>query len=244
MKRLPLSEANYAASIGLAMQAPGAEVKQLKTVTRRVIRGLELHDWGDGPQQCECTEPRAPMRHWVYRGWTSPTDTFPPPLLMGEGRPYSPGEIVALTLPHWRWNSACGVHIWDRVTQADRFWEAGCVCAIPSEHKLAPNIGYNRRPAMFMPVWAALHFATIVSCEPQVLGDVTDQEAILEGCYTDGDYWYAPDAPEIACLSPIEAYGGEWLALNAARGYPWRDEQPVWRIQYRVKEAGDAEARG
>ena len=91
-----------------------------------------------------------------------------------------------------------------------------------------------------MPVWAALHHAEIVSCEPQTLGDVTDADVILEGIYpANGPYWRYPGSNHDYSW-PMAAYRTEWDALNARRGYPWREDLGVWRIEFRLK--GDTDA--
>jgi hypothetical protein len=180
---------------------------------------------------------RLPFTEANYRAVIEGRKTVTRRVRMGENPPYSPGETVALTLPHWRWVDDNGqIRILDEVTHRER-WQ---VYAIPhvSPHliTLFNKEVWRLRPAMFMPVWACLHFAEIVSWQLQVLGDVNDAEAIMEGCYTDGHYWYAPDVPRLHCSTALAAYDAEWGVLNAKRGYPWRDDLPVWRIEFRLKE--------
>ena len=152
----------------------------------------------------------------------------------GQKPPYVPGETVALTLPHWR----NGRFVWDSVSAQFRGRDEGDNKFYGRRGDLiSPLAEWTHCPAFLMPVWACLHFAEILSRRPEVLGDVTDEDAVLEGCYRSDAYnWAPPEEPGSRYARPREAYVAEWDALNARRGYPWREELGVWRIEFRLKE--------
>ena len=220
MKRLPLTEANCRAVL-----------KGTKTVTRRVRK--------ECPHGCR----KGVREFWVNgepQGELCDDKSHRPP--------YKPGETVALTLPHRR----NGRFVWDAVSQLAR-------CQDPGDNEFYGKRSYaitprewTVRPAFLMPVWAALHFAEIISDEPRMLGDVTDEDAILEGCEVCGiraepgqdrrEGWSCPGGWR-RYVSARKAYEAEWDALNAKRGYPWRDDLGVWRIEFRLLRSDETELR-
>ena len=69
-------------------------------------------------------------------------------------------------------------------------------------------------PAMFMPKKMARIWLKIVDVTIDTLGAMTDEDAIAEG------------------YRNVEEYKNEWNRLNAKRGYPWKNDLPVWVITF------------
>ena len=84
------------------------------------------------------------------------------------------------------------------------------------------------RHARFMPRWAGRLDVDVVSVRVERLHDITDGDAILEGCS-----WRAlPPGMPGTRTPPRDCYAELWDAINGAGSFaldPW-----VWRIEFRI----------
>lgn len=79
--------------------------------------------------------------------------------------------------------------------------------------------GFKRRPSIHMPRWASRILLEIVSVRVERLQDISEADAIAEGCYTD------PACPA------YDAYGSLWEQINGPNSWaanPW-----VWVIEFK-----------
>jgi len=226
VKRMEMTVGNYAACVS---DPPD------KTQTRRVMNpqpSVELLR----PQMSPFVAGFGGLTDWTWQRDAAGEIVWPPrivglPAPSGCGYAYKPryavGDIVALTLPHWRQNHPDGLSaIFDTATRVDRFRDQrGCrhSCTRTLDNTPDPRGGWKRMAARYMPVWACLHFAEIVGVRAERLGEITWNDAIEEGCYASGhvdpDYlWRWPGQPREAdgYASPLEAYAREWEALHGA----------------------------
>jgi len=85
--------------------------------------------------------------------------------------------------------------------------------------------GGKWKSPMFMPRWASRINLEVVSRRIERLQDITSVDSIAEGI----------PAPYVARdnYEPIAMYRELWNNLNAKRGYPWEENDWVWRIEFR-----------
>jgi hypothetical protein len=70
--------------------------------------------------------------------------------------------------------------------------------------------------ARYCPVWASRYYLTISAAYPQQLGDMSEEDAIKEGCAT------------------LIEYKKVWQAINGKR-HPWDDNLWVWVYEFNVE---------
>lgn len=168
-----------------------------KWQTRRVVKPQpELHvEPAEGEEGCDCFEPRG-WPHWVYKGWTSPT--IPPPLALGEGAPYQPGDVLYV--------------------REGLIKEVG-VAAYRADMRLVQPLlpwrwKHSYLPSIFMPKEAARLWLLVKAVRAEQVQKIEGSDAVAEGfleCYLVRDFWIRL-----------------WDHLNAKRGYPWADNPWVW----------------
>lgn len=217
MNRLPMTEGNYPACI-----------EGRKTQTRRVIPGRTFERLARIPG-CEYAEPADLKFFWDEFACEKDEKLTPRAQELKRAvlalAPYAPGEIVALTLPHWRHPDEIPgggrPTVWDSATNFCRFrWPDGETDFYEPTHPI-PNDAedWKRMAAHYMPTWACLHFAEILERRPERLADMTDADAVLEACEN------------------VEHYREtQWNPINAARGYPWDPGLWVWALTFRLTE--------
>ena len=158
---------------------------------------------------------------------------------------YAVGEIVALTLPHWRGHNAVG-SVWDEVLRETR-WQherTGQTCYL-SLGAYTPSEDHSRWrlcPAFLMPVWSCLHFAEILGTRAERVQDITHVDCVAEGIYACPGGWRYPGRPSMLPFSSArDAYACEWYTLNAERpGCAWADNPWVLVYDYRLCEKPEA----
>jgi len=194
MQRLSMTIDNYRACI-----------EGHKTQTRRVAKGRVWKDavCATDPEVQEGEEPGTLALYALGPDGYSRQ--------VGNVRPrYSSGEVVGLTLPHWRVPDELPGGgrdtIWDEVTNDFRpRWPDG-------------DVRWHRMPAFLMPLWACLHHVEILGVRPERLQDVTEQDARAEGC------------------TSVDEFIALWDSINARRGYPWESNPWVWVYEFRLLE--------
>ncbi len=104
--------------------------------------------------------------------------------------------------------------------------------AFEAEYHPAGHSGW--RSPRYMPRWASRIVRQIIGIEAQRLGDMTEEQAIAEGMTLRGYWWdYGPGwQGDGLAMTALKAYEHTWNRLNAKRGYPWRPDLWVWRIQF------------
>ena len=93
------------------------------------------------------------------------------------------------------------------------------------------------KPSIFMPRKYSRILLEITSIRVQRIQDISDEEAMAEGCPssraldTDGkSFLYHP-------LKPIGWFKELWDKINAKRGHEWANNDPVWVIEFKKVEA-------
>lgn len=226
MNRMPMTEANYPASI---------EVPPRKTVTRRVINpraehvieayygDLSFPDRGVFAFGCNCDACRDNHTHEFFLN-----------------APYKPGEIVALTLPHWR----NGAFLWDAVSRLMRCedYQDNVMYGKFTDH-VGPE-GWRRMAARYMPLWACLHFAEILSVRAERLKEITDEDCLAEGIegfgwdLLEASWRYLGQPDDVpGYVAPVAAYAAEWDALHGVGA--WEKNKMVWVYGFKQAEKPD-----
>ena len=88
-------------------------------------------------------------------------------------------------------------------------------------------IDTKKRPSIFMPRWASRIQKPISSLRPERLWDMTEEDAIAEGCVST---WHLPGGNTTARYHFYEL----WDSLNAKRGYPWSMNPWCWCIKFSI----------
>ena len=94
---------------------------------------------------------------------------------------YFVGDVVALTLPHWR----NGKFVYDEATCEVRCEDAQDMAFYGRrvmDPEFDPSDSYRPCPAFLMPVWTALHFARIEEVRCERVQDISPEDAAAEGC--------------------------------------------------------------
>lgn len=75
------------------------------------------------------------------------------------------------------------------------------------------------RPSIHMPRWACRLFLIVDDVRVQRVQDITEEDAMAEGCRADG-------------ILPRDEFAVLWDVLNAKRGYGWDANPWVWAIRF------------
>src|SRR3990167_4586186 len=79
--------------------------------------------------------------------------------------------------------------------------------------------GDKWRSPLFMPEWAARHFIKIKDVKAERLQEITEEDAIAEGCIDDFEIVYIHDQEDYRGLYAREHYARLWDSINPK--YPW-----------------------
>ena len=231
MKRLAMTEGNYVACVS---DPPD------KTQTRRRIK----------------EQPAQGRNIWdgaVLWRWKSEPIGYDYDLKrkLGSSAPYAVGDVVALTLPHWRaklWRNGLDefncpegiIQIFDVVTGRMRATDGAHAEGFDTDKEIATG-AYTRMAARFMPAWACLHFAEIVAVRAERLGEISDEDCLREGIhFRDGAGWVYPGqeiADECCPESRSLAYRAEWEALHGMEA--WSPNEWVWVRDFKLCANGE-----
>jgi len=91
------------------------------------------------------------------------------------------------------------------------------------------EIGYFKRPSIFMPRWASRITLEITELRVERLQEITEGDAIAEGAMVK----HSEDTDEEAGYSFRLGFIDLWDSLNAKRGYSWISNPFVWVISFR-----------
>jgi len=90
-------------------------------------------------------------------------------------------------------------------------------------------------PSIFMPRWASRLTLEIVNISLEHLQDISEEDAVAEGCHHNIGLVPAPmEPPEYDGISARQDYRELWDFLNAKRGHPWEANDWIWRIEFKV----------
>ena len=136
---------------------------------------------------------------------------------------YQVGDIVAIAERHWRYGAF-------KAPERRRFWtmddEMHPILFMPPSEPppTKDTVFYHKRPGLFLPYDHARTYWEITSVNAERLHAITAADCIAEGIAPlgpegDGDVFY------------MEAFAELWDSVNAARGFPWPGNWPVWRYE-------------
>jgi hypothetical protein len=121
--------------------------------------------------------------------------------------------------------------IGDRLWVRETFCDTGCKRAVYRASTDPANWKWRKwTPSIFMPRWASRITLEITGVRVERLRDITDKEAWAEGY---APYWRERSKDE-NCGYPaaIGWYAALWDSINAARGFTWSSNPPVWVITF------------
>ena len=79
------------------------------------------------------------------------------------------------------------------------------------------------RPSIFMPRWASRISLEVRSVRLEWLQDISEDDSFSEGIVTGKPYTYGEGR---------ECFHALWDKINAKRGYPWKSNPQVWRVEF------------
>jgi hypothetical protein len=178
-------------------------------MARHDAERVELHQHGTTHAICAIVKWKLDNGHWAEHLATAP---------------YQPGDVVGLTLPHWRrysvdfFEGTCRKHddIWDEATRQRRFRAIdlqGQNQVFSCDWSLMEKTSWRAMPAMFMPGWACLHEVRIHGVSVERLCDITSDDADAEG---------------LTNFDSRAEFRRLWDSINAKRGHPWESNPWVW----------------
>ncbi len=206
-----------------------------KTQTRRVIKPQPPDDWSP---TVGLYHPTIVDRHGEEQ---------PGPEVFGA----ADGE-AGRKCPQW----APGSRLWVRET-----WRLGAHYAIYTAkdireaaefgtHPMDDHIHYRAhespkdhkwRSPYHMPRWASRITLEITDVRAQRVQEISEADAIAEGCESQGGLVSAPMEPEEYDGYPARyEFHGLWDLLNAHRGYSWESNPWIWALTFKRLEDDDA----
>lgn len=214
---------------------PGA-----KTQTRRIIPSKLIEAWAVSSQIGDHGEPLLEREEGSH-DWVS----------LAEFAPIHPGDIVRAKHSHWMFRPPCttpnNAQIWDDLSRVVR-WPTGEEVA-DCEPDLSPlwhgagTFGWQKRSPMFMPRWASRYWLPIVSVRAERLRDISEADAVAEGCYPEPVGTVPDDAhPDVKALA--KALGAGMWTAKAMYMQRWTAGPKSWRANpwvwvYEWKEVRD-----
>ena len=85
------------------------------------------------------------------------------------------------------------------------------------------DFAWDWKSPMFMPRWASRITLEITDIRVEMVQDITPEDALKEGFCN-----YGTD------VDTLDAFCEAWQKLNAKRGYPWKNNDWVWVISFKV----------
>jgi hypothetical protein len=122
---------------------------------------------------------------------------------------------------------------WTDVKPGDRLYvrEASCVidyrCRYRAdEERFEPkDFGLRWRPSIHMPRWASRLTLTVTDVRVQRLREISEADAVAEGCECDSDGWRDYQFPATQCCgTAIDSYRTLWNSLHGPEAWdanPW-----------------------
>jgi len=107
--------------------------------------------------------------------------------------------------------------------------------------KIDPDFPIFWRPSIFIRRWASRITLRVVSVRVERLQDITEEDAIREGCSFDGRYYlgglHAIKPSRKVFANATLAFGDIWDSINGKK-YPWASSPWVWRVEFERVEGG------
>ena len=203
-----------------------------KTVTRRIVRGVDHSDvdtWADGggavweggawvdgnvgmTARVRCPFGVSGDRLWVKETWYDDLHDEPGPRHRADD-----GSVHGI---EYRASHDC------------RSWESGCPCNPDGDGKRSAW-----RPSIFMPRWASRLTLEVVSVRVERLHEITNDDAEEEGVdLIPCDCERCKTSSGVCVLgqgSYREAFAKKWDEINGKRA-PWGSNPFVWRVEFKV----------
>ena len=101
-------------------------------------------------------------------------------------------------------------------------------------------------PSIHMPRWASRINLEITDIRVERVQEISEVDGWAEGCKkgmpTDNGGYFPAEEPHptggtIGWDDPQEWFSDLWDTINAARGYPWKDNPWVWVVEFKRVEA-------
>lgn len=162
------------------------------------------------------------------------------------GCPYGkPGDLLWVKETHWRWGrwvrnglTKRGKPAWrfKVVKRQDRPFEAAFEdLNDPPLRKTKSGwnrtqLGWHKRPSIFMPRRASRLILEIVSVRVQRLQDISEEDAKAEGVPS-ASYYINPLTSSRAAYSHVKAFRGLWESINGKGS--WNKNPYVWVVEFR-----------
>ena len=105
------------------------------------------------------------------------------------------------------------------------------------EYRRDGSVASHWKSPMFMPRWASRITLEITDIRVEKVQDITEDDAIKEGCSGRGGMFLRTDVyPPSNESIPISEFRYRCDKLNAKRGYPWASNPWVWVISFKLLE--------
>jgi hypothetical protein len=124
------------------------------------------------------TQTRRIIKNKIALDWLGP-DMFTPQFTADNCAPYQPGDILYVRETHMGYMMDGKIGYWYKASENPQ-----CI-ALLSEHG-------KWRPSIHMPAAAARIFLKVTAVKAERLQDITEADAIAEGCQSGGDWGSAP----------------------------------------------------
>lgn len=97
--------------------------------------------------------------------------------------------------------------------------------------KKRTELGWHKRPSIFMPRWASRLVLEVTAVRVERLQDISGRDAKAEG--VDEDDFGPPPEHEGFVFDYRAGYAQLWDSLNAARGFGWKSNPWVWVVEFK-----------
>lgn len=107
---------------------------------------------------------------------------------------------------------------------------------LPKLAKSKFDLGWHRRPSIFMPDWAARITLRVTDVRVERVQDISESGAIGEGVdvYSHGGAGLNYVVNNMTAREPVDAFELLWDSINAKRGFSWDSNPWVWVVEFEV----------
>jgi len=168
--------------------------------------------------------------------------------------PYGqPGDLLYVRETHWQWGrwakngkTKTGKQAWtfkgkrNRIVFKDTLSEM-YVPSISSNNETREDIGWHKRPSIFMPKWAARLWLKVKSVRVERVQDISEADAKAEGAKRElwfhygrkeEDHIYLGDSIAKQGIIHKNGFANLWDRINAARGYSFASNPWVFVVEF------------